>query len=172
MLGNLDEKIYTQKASPMKKIQYTTLQHFYWRENLKSLRLLTCKMFTVVLRKLLIFFCYWSWSTISENQKDSFKHESIIFVSCPTNRQKEKEKYSPLNPFLGLTPKYFFMDIKVMVTTKCWYKSKRGKEKTKMKTTNTTKDDVSLFFLVQNYIQNYNFLTCTGTCMQVGLVLY
>ena len=41
-----------------------------------------------------------------------------------------------------------------------------------MKTTNTTKDDVSLFFLVQNYVQNYNFLTCTGTCMQVGLVLY
>ena len=41
-----------------------------------------------------------------------------------------------------------------------------------MKTTNTTKDDVSLFFLVQNYLQNYNFLTCTGTCMQVGLVLY
>ena len=118
MLGNLDEKIYTQKASPIKKFNTQPCNIFTEGKNLKSLCLLTCKMFTVVLRKLLIFFCYWSWSTISENQKDSFKHGSIIFVSCPTNRQKEKEKYSPLNPFLGLTPKYFFIDIKVMVTTK------------------------------------------------------
>ena len=104
-------KILTQLNSLCRKFNIQPCNIFTEGINLKSLCLLTCKMFTVVLRKLLIFFCYWSWSTISENQKDSFKHESIIFVSCPTNRQKEKEKYSPLNHFLGLTPKYFFMDI-------------------------------------------------------------
>lgn len=31
---------------------------------------------------------------------------------------KKKKKKIFLNPFLGLTPKCFFMDIKVMVTTK------------------------------------------------------
>ena len=39
-------------------------------------------------------------------------------LAAPQIGNKKKKNIPLLNPFLGLTPKYFFMDIKVTVTTK------------------------------------------------------